>query len=198
MIFVLLSTPTCAFIPKYHCLPFFVWCISGSRCCSRFLVEVGACRMVASTIVPVVIRTPCACRCRFTCPRICSPSWCASSKCRNLHTVVSSGTGSQPRSMPDALPHHHRVVQRLFHPRVRQVEPLLQKVNPQHALYSHRRPPLPRLGIMRRHQRAQLAPRHHLLHLLQKYGSPRLPRVPLKASHHRQGPLFHFSDTLTR
>src|SRR5947199_10490043 len=24
MIFVLLSTPTCAFIPKYHCLPFFV------------------------------------------------------------------------------------------------------------------------------------------------------------------------------
>src|SRR5207247_4912513 len=128
MIFVLLSTPTCAFIPKYHCLPFFVWCISGSRCCSRFLVEVGACRMVASTIVPVVIRTPCACRCRFTCPRICSPSWCASSKCRHLHTVVSSGTGSQP---------------------------------------------------------------------LQKYGSPRLPRVLLKASHHRQGPLFHFSDTLT-
>src|SRR5438094_5720888 len=100
MIFVLLSTPTCAFIPKYHCLPFFVWCISGSRCCSRFLVEVGACRMVASTIVPVVIRTPCACKCRFTCPRICSPSWCSSSKCRNLHTVVSSGTGSQPRSMP--------------------------------------------------------------------------------------------------
>src|SRR5207253_2537556 len=121
MIFVLLSTPTCAFIPKYHCLPFFVWCISGSRCCSRFLVEVGACRMVASTIVPVVIRT----------------------------------------------------------------------------LYSHRPPPLPRLGIMRRHQRAQLAQRHHLLHLLQKYGSPRLPRVLLKASHHRQGPLFHFSDTLT-
>src|SRR5207245_6218982 len=30
-------------------------------------------------------------------------------------------------------------------------------------------------GIMRFHQRAQLAPRHHLLHLLQKYRSPRLP-----------------------
>src|SRR5712671_5108605 len=57
--------------------------------------------------------------------------------------------------------------------------------------------PQPGKGIMRRHQRAQLAPRHHLLHLLQKYGSPRLPRVLLKASHHRQGPLFHFSDTLT-
>ena len=35
--------------------------------------------MVASTMVPVVIRTPCACKCRFTCPRICSPSWCSSS-----------------------------------------------------------------------------------------------------------------------
>ena len=37
MIFVLLSTPTCAFIPKYHCLPFFAWCISGSRLWPRFL-----------------------------------------------------------------------------------------------------------------------------------------------------------------
>ncbi len=42
MIFSLLSTPTCAFMPKYHCLPFLVWCISGSRCCSRFFVELGA------------------------------------------------------------------------------------------------------------------------------------------------------------
>ena len=25
------STPMCAFIPKYHWLPFLVWCISGSR-----------------------------------------------------------------------------------------------------------------------------------------------------------------------
>src|SRR5205814_3423844 len=97
----------------------------------------------------------------------------------------------------DDLSPHRRVVQRLFYPRVRQVEPLLQKVNPQHALYSHRRPPLPRLGIMRRHQRTQLAPRHHLLHLFQIYRSPRLPRVLLKAGHHRQSPLFHLSDTLT-
>src|SRR3954451_661188 len=25
------STPKCAFMPKYHWLPFLVWCISGSR-----------------------------------------------------------------------------------------------------------------------------------------------------------------------
>src|SRR6266849_353406 len=100
MILVLLSTPTWAFIPKYHWLPFLVWCISGSRCCSRFLVDVGACRMVASTIVPVVMRTPRACKCRLTVPRIFSPSRCSSSKCRNLHTVVSSGAGSSPKSIP--------------------------------------------------------------------------------------------------
>src|SRR5438445_9366603 len=127
--------------------------------------------MVASTIVPVVIRTPCACRCRFTCPRICSPvgvlpasagtctPWSRPAPAHSLDQCPRTAASPLSRTAP-------------FHPRVRQVEPLLQKVNPQHALYSHRPPPLPRLGIMRRHQRAQLAPRHHLLHLLQKYGSP--------------------------
>jgi hypothetical protein len=47
------STPLCAFIPKYHWLPFLVWCISGSRCFSWFLVEDGAAIGVASTSVPV-------------------------------------------------------------------------------------------------------------------------------------------------
>ena len=42
----------CAFIPKYHWLPFLVWCISGSRCFSWFLVEGGAAISVASTNVP--------------------------------------------------------------------------------------------------------------------------------------------------
>src|SRR2546430_10318129 len=36
---VRVSTPKCAFIPKYHWLPFFVWCISGSRALSAFLVR---------------------------------------------------------------------------------------------------------------------------------------------------------------
>ena len=36
------STPMCAFIPKYHWLPFLVWCISGSRSLLAFLVEEGA------------------------------------------------------------------------------------------------------------------------------------------------------------
>ena len=56
--------------------------------------------MVASTIVPVVIRTPFCCKCRFTVSSIAPPRSCSSSRWRNLHTVVSSGTGSCPRSMP--------------------------------------------------------------------------------------------------
>ena len=48
-VLILLSTPTCAFIPNYHCLPFFAYGISGSRSCSRFFVELGAWMIVAST-----------------------------------------------------------------------------------------------------------------------------------------------------
>jgi len=35
------STPICAFMPQYHSLPFFVWCMSPSRLCSAFLVDDG-------------------------------------------------------------------------------------------------------------------------------------------------------------
>src|SRR5437762_11523460 len=36
---VRLSTPKCAFMPKYHWFPFFVCCISGSLAFSSFMVE---------------------------------------------------------------------------------------------------------------------------------------------------------------
>ena len=39
-------------IPKCHWIPFLVWCISGSRVLTSFLVELGAAMMVASTMVP--------------------------------------------------------------------------------------------------------------------------------------------------
>ena len=45
-------------MPKYHWLPFLVWCISGSRALAAFLVEEGALMIVASTIVPVAILSP--------------------------------------------------------------------------------------------------------------------------------------------
>ena len=52
-----------------------------------------------------------------------------------------------PARGPDRCPRtaaSPRVVQRLFHRRVRQVEPLLQKINPQHPLQAHRRAPVAR------------------------------------------------------
>jgi hypothetical protein len=53
--------------------------------------------MVASTMVPLLMRTPFSCRWRFTVSSIFPPRSCSSSKWRNLHTVVSSGTGSLPQ-----------------------------------------------------------------------------------------------------
>ena len=56
--------------------------------------------MVAFTIVPVFRRSPFCCKCSPTRSNNRSPKTCRSSRWRNLHTVVSSGTGSRPRSMP--------------------------------------------------------------------------------------------------
>src|SRR5664279_951029 len=95
------------------------------------------------------------------------------------------------------LPHHDRVVQRLFQPRVRQVEPLLEKVHSQHPLQPYRGPPVAGLWIVRFDQRTQLTPRHNLFHFLQKQSAPGLLGVPLKASHHRQCPLSHAGSNLT-
>jgi hypothetical protein len=116
----------------------------------------------------VVTCTPRACRCRLTVPRIFSPSPCSSSKCRNLHTAVSSGAGSclnrSPRTALSPASHTG-----LFHRRVLQIEPLLQEIHTQHTFHSHRWPPVPRFRIVWLNQRAQLAPRDNLLHLFQKH-----------------------------
>jgi hypothetical protein len=42
----MLSAATCAFIPKYHCLPFAVCCISARAGSSLFFVELGALMIV--------------------------------------------------------------------------------------------------------------------------------------------------------
>ncbi len=55
----------------------------------------------------------------------------------------------------DKTPHRQRVVQRLFCSRVRQVEPLLQAVNPQHSLDAKRPAASLGLGIKRLNQAAE-------------------------------------------
>src|SRR5260370_41862303 len=123
MILDLLSTPTCAFIPKYQFFPFFAWCISGSRLCLRFLVEEGAWIRVASTIVPVVIRTPFACRCRFTVPRISSPQLVSLQQMTELahRCLVRHRLDTQDNSRK--LPQWRRIEQNLFHRRGTQGAP---------------------------------------------------------------------------
>jgi hypothetical protein len=73
----------------------------------------------------------------------------------------------------DKLAHGARVVQRLFHRRVRQVEPVLQEMDAQHPLQSDGRAARTLGGrVMRLDQRYQLGPRHHRVHLGQKLRPP--------------------------
>ena len=63
--------------------------------------------------------------------------------------------------------HRHRVVQGLLNRRVRQVEPELQEVDPQHPLKWDRRSTtvLAHLRIRRLHRRRQFRPRNDLVHV---------------------------------
>ena len=85
------SAPIWAFIPKYHWLPFWLECNSGSHALSLFLVEVGAAIRVASTTVPVVNSKPRCVSRSLTTARICSDSLCFSRRWRNPRMVLSSG-----------------------------------------------------------------------------------------------------------
>ncbi len=82
----------------------------------------------------------------------------------------------------DEPPHGQRVIQRLLRRRVRQIEPVLQEVHPQHPLQPDRRAAVAGLGVERLDQRAQFAPRHHLLHLGQECRPPRQLAVLARSS----------------
>lgn len=87
-------------IPKCQALPFFVWCISGSRALPSFLVELGAAMMVASTMVPARIRRPCSARWALISSNRALVRSLSSSRRLNFSSVVASGTDSRDRSMP--------------------------------------------------------------------------------------------------
>src|SRR5215471_12161132 len=91
---------------------------------------------------------------------------------------------------PDKTPHRQRIVKRLLHRRVRQIEPLLQEIDAQHPLDPDRRAAIARLWIKWLDQHAQRRPRHNPLHLSQKRYPPRRLGVALKP-HCRQRQLLH-------
>lgn len=75
-----------------------------------------------------------------------------------------------PDVEPRELAKHGRVIESLFHRRVREVELLLQKVDAQE--HRHRIRGASAIGARRRHvrrnQRLKLTPRHHTLHLVKE------------------------------
>ena len=79
------------------------------------------------------------------------------------------GSRLTPQITPHKLPHGARVIQRFLHRRIRQVEPLLQTMEPQHALDPHRWTARPvGLGIQRLDDRHQFRPGHHAIHFVEK------------------------------
>src|SRR5258708_30861761 len=60
----------------------------------------------------------------------------------------------------DEAPHRKRVIQRLLDRRIRQVEPVLDKVDAQHPLQADRRATVPGFRIDRLDQPTQAAPPH--------------------------------------
>ena len=68
------------------------------------------------------------------------------------------------------------------HPRVRQVEPVLQEIHPQYQFQINRRTAVARPRVHRLNQCTQLAPRHHAIHLRQKRGAPCRLCVRLESS----------------
>src|SRR6185503_14274577 len=68
----------------------------------------------------------------------------------------------------DEATHGLAVVERFLRSRIGEIEPLLQKVDPQHALKRDRRSAALAFGIVRRDQREQHGPRHDSVHLGQE------------------------------
>src|SRR5580692_1599588 len=92
---------------------------------------------------------------------------------------------------PRKPPQRRRFIERVFHTRVRQVEPLLKKVNPQHDRQTYGLAAITCPGIMRLDQRFQFPPRNDSFHRLQKLFPLTLPPVLLEAALGRQCNLSH-------
>jgi hypothetical protein len=101
-----------------------------------------------------------------------------------------------PQINADETAHRDRVVQRFLNRRIRQVEPQLQEVDPQHPLQRDRRSAtaLAHLRVRRLHRRRQFRPRNDLVHVREKLRAARGLPVLLKS---RQCRLLHHNPRVT-
>jgi len=81
---------------------------------------------------------------------------------------------------PSEATHGPGFVQHFLCPRVRQVEPVLKKIDAQHPLQSDRWAAITGFGITGHNHCAKLVPRNHLVHLRQKLLAARRLAVALK------------------
>src|SRR5262245_21653939 len=136
--------------------------------------------IVASTIVPVLTVTPWARRCSVTVSNRAWPRPCASNRWRNLQTVVSSGTGSCPRSMPT----NARIVGESYSASStagsERLNQCWRKYIRSYALQSDGWSAVPGLRVHGFDAPTQLAPRHHAIHLGEELRSSRELRVLLE------------------
>ena len=116
------------------------------------------------------------------CPNWARPDLCGGRSVMGVPTAILVRCWLAAQIDPNEATHRGAVIQRIFHRRVRQVEPDLQKINPQHPVNANRRAAAIPLGIMRFDQSAQLAPRHNRVHLSQKPLPARLFAVEVKAN----------------
>src|SRR5712691_5292650 len=186
----------CSFIPKCQLRPLRVCFISGSRVALAFLVELGAAMMVASTMVPERSNN----RRSSSSPVIeLKIAWVQPMLLQQVAKAQNRGLVRHHLvAQLDACKATHRlaVVDRVFRLRLRQVEPLLQEVNPQHLLQSQRLATLSGFGVVRLDQPDQPRPRNHPIHLAQEPLAPSHFALPIPR-HRCERPLIPHPHTST-
>src|SRR3954452_1514874 len=168
------STPIWAFIPKCHWLPFFVWCISGSRLCCLFLVEDGAAMIVASDNRSLPHQQTALFQQRAD---LVEQPLCQFVPFQPMPEMQHRGRVGDRVAVqydPGKAAQRLAIVEGILDRFISQPVPLLHKIDPQHALQRDRRPAAFALRIERGKARHQPRPRHHRFHLGQKLVAPRL------------------------
>ena len=111
--------------------------------------------------------------------------------------LPSSGVVAAPKSTPHEPLQDSRLIQRLLHARVGQVEPLLHEISPKHNLKPHRTTSIARLHVVRTAQRKPTRPRNQKFHRIDRPPQAALRAIPLKPLLTRKCPLPHRSSLLT-
>ena len=138
----------CAFIPKYHLLTLARLMHLGVACAGRVL---GRRRRMEDGRVHNRAR---AAALQIDVDRLQH----GAAKIVSLQQMaeVQDGRLIRPRRATQAdarkPPQRRRIVQRLFRPRIRQVQPVLQKVDAQHHAQAYGRPSIALLWVMRSYQ----------------------------------------------